>query len=95
MLFFHTLQYPILTVQRRMECQTRDRMGMIPTRYLGPVHATGLMLREEGMRGLFRGYTAYLIATTIYLTIVPIAAELSMLRSPLGGFVTDETDELY
>jgi len=52
-------------------------MGMIPTRYLGPIHAIGLTLREEGIRGLYRGYVAYMIATSIYLLVVPIAAEIS------------------
>ena len=75
---FITLAYPLLTVQRRLECQSADRAGMIPTRYLGPIHATGLMLKEEGIRGLYRGYSAYMIATFMYLAIVPIAAELSM-----------------
>lgn len=70
-------------------------MGMIPSRYIGPIHALGLMWREEGMRGLYRGYSAYIIATSIYLLIVPIAAELSMSKSALAGNVHDETDELY
>jgi hypothetical protein len=70
-------------------------MGMIPTRYFGPIHATGLMLREEGIRGLYRGYFAYLIATSIYIAIVPLAAELSIQKTALCGFVNDDTDELY
>ena len=95
MLAFHTIQYPLLTVQRRLECQSGDRPGMIPSRYIGPIHALGLMWRDEGMRGLFRGYTAYIIATSVYLLIVPIAAELSMSKSALAGNVRDETDDLY
>jgi len=51
---------------------------MIPTRYLGPLHCIGSMLREEGVRGLYRGYWSYMIAATIYMSIVPIAAELSI-----------------
>ena len=70
-------------------------MGMIPSRYIGPIHALGLMWREEGMRGLFRGYSAYIIATSIYWLIVPIAAEFSISRSAIGGNVRDETDDLY
>jgi len=50
---------------------------MIPTRYMGPMHALGLTWREEGMRGLYRGYWAYMIATLIYMTVVPLIAELS------------------
>jgi len=32
-LFFHTLAYPILTAQRRIECQTTRTPGMLPLRY--------------------------------------------------------------
>jgi len=31
-------------------------------RYIGNVHALGLMWREEGIKGLYRGYFAYLLA---------------------------------
>lgn len=51
---------------------------MIPMRYEGGVHATGLMFREEGLRGLYRGYTAYIMATAIYWMVVPLVAELAM-----------------
>lgn len=68
---------------------------MIPTRYLGPIHALGLMYREEGFRGLYRGYTAYLIATSIYLLIVPLATEIGLGRSYYSGIYKDDTDDLY
>lgn len=68
---------------------------MIPARYMGPVHALGLTLKEEGLRGLYRGYWAYLIATSIYLLIVPIAAEINLSRSGYSGNLRDDTDELY
>lgn len=68
---------------------------MIPTRYLGPVHAIGLTLREEGLRGLYRGYTAYILATAIYLMIVPMVAELNMHKAAISGSKVDEFDELY
>ena len=93
-LAFHSLAYPLLTVQRRLECQSADRPGMIPTRYMGAVHATGLMLREEGFRGLYRGYTAYLLATAFYITTVPFLAELSVAKTAIGGHYYDETDDL-
>ena len=35
---------------------------MLPLRYLGPIHCLGLMWREEGIKGLYRGYIAYLFA---------------------------------
>jgi Mitochondrial carrier protein len=59
---FHSLAYPILTIQRRLECQTASRAGMLPLRYLGIIHCLGLMWREEGLKGFYRGYIAYLLA---------------------------------
>ena len=68
---------------------------MIPPRYIGPIHATGLMMREEGLRGLYRGYTAYMIASAFYLITVPLLAELSMINSAYSGNYVDETDTLF
>lgn len=68
---------------------------MIPSRYIGPIHATGLMLREEGFRGLYRGYTAYLLATAFYITCVPLLAELSVAKTAIGGHYYDDTDDLF
>ena len=70
--------YPLVTIQRRIECQSSNRAGMIPMRYMSPLHAFGLTLREEGIRGLYRGYFAFFIATSIYTFSVPILTELSM-----------------
>ncbi len=64
-LMFHTAAYPLLTVQRRLECQSTTRAGMIPKRYIGVIHGVGLMWREEGFKGLFRGYVAYMLAVSL------------------------------
>ena len=67
-------------------------------RYIGPIHAMGLMYREEGMRGLYRGYFAYLIATSIFTACVPFIASLSVLNKPITGVFDDhdsEIDRLY
>ena len=67
--FFHSLAYPILTAQRRLECQSTARAGMLPLRYLGVIHGLGLTYREEGLKGLYRGYIAYVLAvilTSVY-----------------------------
>lgn len=40
---------------------------MLPLRYLGIIHCIGLMWREEGLKGLYRGYIAYLFAVIILL----------------------------
>lgn len=91
MLSFHTLIYPLLTIQRRLECQSHNRAGMIPIRYIGPIHALGLTFREEGVRGLYRGYFAYLIATSIYTACVPLLTETWVMSQPIctGGDQTD------
>ena len=60
-------------------------------RYIGPIHAIGLMFREEGMRGLYRGYTAYLLATTLYVCLVPLFAEMSVRKTRQAGNY-DDTD---
>ena len=68
---------------------------MLPLRYLGLIHCLGLMWREEGkLRGLYRGYLAYLVAISFVITVVPISAELLMLKSPLYGHYED-SDDLY
>ena len=38
---------------------------MLPLRYLGPIHGLGLIWREEGIKGLYRGYFAYILAVSI------------------------------
>ena len=68
---------------------------MIPSRYIGPVHATGLMLKEEGFRGLYRGFTAYLIATAFYWAVIPMLAEFSVARTAIGGHYHDDSDDLF
>ena len=94
-LFFQTLAYPILTIQRRLMCQSNYRAGMIPMRYASPVHALGLTFREEGLRGLYRGYVPFFIASAIFWGIVPLAAEFSMVSNPmLGNFEPDRQGEL-
>jgi hypothetical protein len=69
---------------------------MIPLRYIGPIHAFGLMLREEGLRGLYRGYIAYLIATSIYTAFVPILTEMTVMNRTISGNYDDKgVAELY
>lgn len=54
------LVYPIITCMRRVECQVNDP-GMIHKRYEGVIHALKLIFKEEGARGLYRGFGAYLL----------------------------------
>lgn len=46
------------------------------------------------MRGLYRGYSAYLIATSIYLLIIPISTELITSSGWISGTIKDDTDAL-
>jgi hypothetical protein len=94
-LCFHSLIYPMLTIQRRLECQSKNRAGMIPMRYIGPLHAMGLTFREEGVRGLYRGYAAYLVATSIYTALVPLLTEFTVMHKPISGYYKDDVNELY
>ena len=93
-LLFHSLAYPLLTVMRRLQCQSPDRAGMIPMRYEGAIHCLGLMWREEGLRGLYRGYWAYILATAIHHIFVPMTAEFSLIKHPVWGNTIDRTGEL-
>jgi len=58
----NTLAYPITTCIRRMQCQDADP-GMLPIRYGGCWHAFKLILKEEGFRGLYRGFLAFSAVT--------------------------------
>lgn len=49
------ISYPFTTVMRRLQCQG-EIAGMIPPRYKGMWHGMNLMLIEEGLKGLWRGY---------------------------------------
>lgn len=58
-----TLAYPFMTIMRRLQCQ--DKLpGMIPLRYAGWKHAFKLILQEEGIKGLYRGYLAFIPQVT-------------------------------
>lgn len=68
---------------------------MIPSRYMGVVHGLGLTYREEGLRGLYRGYWAFILATAVYLAVVPLAAEISFLNTKLSGNFSDDNSDVY
>lgn len=54
------VSYPLLTIQRRLECQS-DRAGMIRPRYSGAMHAFNVIRKEEGLKGFYRGFGAYAV----------------------------------
>ena len=68
---------------------------MLPTRYISPLHAVGLTYREEGIRGLYRGYCAFVIATSIFTLCVPVLTELTVMRFPVSGNYENNINELY
>lgn len=88
------LAYPIITACRRIECQV-ERQGMIPRRYKNVRHCFGLTYREEGFRGLYRGFAAYAIAITIYTTLVPYMTFMATRKNPMLGFVEDVDNEEF
>ncbi|KAL2094932.1 hypothetical protein ACEWY4_009651 [Coilia grayii] len=49
---------PIDLVKVRLQNQTMGRSGLGGDKYRGPMHCVALILREEGVRGLFRGMWA-------------------------------------
>lgn len=55
------LTYPIYTAMRRYECQS-SRPGMIPVRYKNIRHGLKLIATEEGIKGLYRGFSVHLAA---------------------------------
>jgi len=69
-----TLSYPFLTAQRRLQCQS-SHVNMIRKRYNGTFHALRLIRQEEGLKGLFRGYGAFVVACGIWCTL-PIFSSL-------------------
>ena len=58
------------------------------------MHATGLIYREEGLRGLYRGYIPYMMATTIFWGLVPLLAEVWLQSQPISGNYQDQTGNL-
>lgn len=62
---------------------------MIPHRYMNATHALGLIRREEGFKGLYRGFSAHIVAQAVIISAIPFLAELSMMQSPLMGYIKD------
>lgn len=51
---------------RRLQCQL-DIPGMIPLRYEGVSHCFKLMMKEEGIKGLYRGYAIHFFLSNLML----------------------------
>jgi len=53
-----TLAYPLTTVLRRLHCQD-NKPGMLQYKYTGLLNGLKTIAKEEGVKGLFRGYLAF------------------------------------
>mmetsp|Transcript_17404 Transcript_17404/g.19829 ORF Transcript_17404/g.19829 Transcript_17404/m.19829 type:complete len:361 (+) Transcript_17404:33-1115(+) len=60
------LTYPLITIARRLHCQD-PAPGMLPLRYSGVSHALKLIIKEEGIKGIYRGYLCYALANLIMM----------------------------
>lgn len=76
-LLAYTLFYPLLTVQRRLECQSTNHT-MLPRRYLGVRFAFSRIYHEEGFKAFYRGFICNGLATSIkcfsyYLIVITLS----------------------
>jgi len=62
------LIYPIMTVQRRLECFS-NQQGMLKRRYSGLLEGLKVVRREEGVKGLYRGFFGYCLVNSISTTV--------------------------
>jgi hypothetical protein len=84
-LFFQTLSYPFLTVQKRLEARSSQH-GFLPN----DIYRRGrfsscmaTMVREEGPLSLFRGYGAFTVAILFWMSVMPLATNFLMEKLPL------------
>lgn len=68
MIAFHTLAYPFLTIQRRVEAGSRE-LGMLPKKSSFGTIAD--IWRTQGLRAFWAGYPAHLFAVLIWMSIIP------------------------
>ena len=88
--------YPILTCMRRLVCQSGAFPGMLPYRYLNLLHALSLIKREEGVfKGLYKGFSAHILAVLIWTYIVPVYARLTYIRKMEEDEDLFENDEVF
>ena len=81
-----TLAYPFLLLQRRKECLTssdylRGRGFVGLTELSGSSSLPSLMqqvYREEGLRGFYRGYSAFIFAIVFWAAALPAATDIML-----------------
>jgi hypothetical protein len=71
------MAYPFLTVQRRLECQSKLSISFLKNdEYRGFFNAMKRIYAEEGLLAFYRGYSAYMLAVSSIISIFPIIAIL-------------------
>ena len=85
------MAYPFLTLQRRFEVMSRLGVGLLAhDEYRGFFHACKRIWAEEGPLAFYRGYLAYILAITFWMSILPQATDFMMMSMPLlGGGAAD------
>ncbi|TNV71969.1 hypothetical protein FGO68_gene13874 [Halteria grandinella] len=85
-ILFQTLAYPFLTVQRRLECMSKMGYGLLRNNeYKGFFNACKRIWAEEGAVAFYRGYLAYILAITFWMSVLPQATDFMMMNMPLIG----------
>jgi solute carrier family 25 protein 34/35 len=84
-----TATHPFETVKIRMQLQGElQHKGLQPHHYKGPIHGVGVIVRNEGVRGIYRG-----LGTAYIYQILLNGCRLGFydpMRSTLAGFFLDD-----
>ena len=85
MIVSQTLAYPFLLVQRRKECLTssdylrgRGFTGLKEMQSVSFVSLAKKIMSEEGVRGFYKGYFAYMFAIVFWAAALPTATDSMM-----------------
>lgn len=86
----HSLAYPFLVIQRRLECQSAH-LGMLPKKYRNFFDAAKQMVRQEGIRSLYKGFSVYSLAIFIWISAVPSISQMCLDYSP---WINEDTRDI-
>ena len=68
-----------------MEAQSPNTAGLLHPRYSNYLHCLYTIHKEEGLRGFYRGFPLFLLATAIVTLGIPVVTEISMHSTALYG----------
>lgn len=80
------LAYPFLTIQRRLECRSNMPSSMLKNDIYNKGRFTSClmsMIKEEGVRSLYKGFSANFLTVVIFLSALPTASDFLMEKLPL------------